>query len=182
MATALLALFIALVAMMVISSIYVRKATEYLRASEAPWDRLYESAKTVIRDPKMPRELVAISAASVMCAGCGCLTIRILFDHFLRSARRDAARKAHRDCVYEGLTLEQRAAFSRVVTNAIYYDSLRAPFFGFLLRRLVSPWLRAASEEKEFVPERGRVASMAESARTAISHRREGKRFLQMAH
>lgn len=153
------------------ASLYVRKASAYLAESDAPWDRLYTAAQRVISDPDVPQEMANFAAATVMCAGCGCLTHRILIDAFLGkiNLKSRPPRQPMQDRPPEH--------FIAVVVNAIYYDSLRAPLSGFLLRRLVFPWLRAASTGE--APARRRtVAKMVTSSKAAISHRPEGKKLL----
>lgn len=170
-----LAVIIFLVAAYAGTSLYVRRASRYLSSSNAPWDRLYAAAKEVISDETMPQQAAAFAAASVLCAGCGCVTRGILFDAFTgRLGRRGRRGKPE-----PRMTQAQRALFSRVVINAIYYDSLRAPFSGFLLRRLVMPWIHEASENPK--PRPKRVAQFAASSKEAISHRPEGRKILAMA-
>jgi len=166
-------IMIAIMALYAATSFYVRKATEYLAASDAPWDRLYHAAETVISDPDMPQEWANFSAAAVMCAGCGCLTQRILWD----AAKAKFTRKKRRNGGEPQLTDKQREQVASVVVNAIYYDSLRAPFSGFLLRRLVFPWLRAASQGKA-PAKNSNVSSMVKSSKAAIRDKAEGKKLL----
>lgn len=158
------------------TSYYISRATHYLSLSQAPWDRLYASAKEVIADDDMPQPMAAFAAAAIVCAGCGCVTRGILLDAFrgrLRNPEPQSSPEVH-------LTPEQAALFSKVVVNMIYYDSLRAPFSGFLLRRLIMPWLKKASEgTSPKTP--ARVAQFAASSKEAISHRSEGKKILAMA-
>lgn len=165
----------ALVAIYAAVSFYIRKATQYLDSSDAAWDRLFHAAEKVISDPAMPQPMANFSAAAVMCSGCGCLTRGVLVDAFLAKIgvrKRVPSREPN-------LTPEQQSNFASVVVNAIYYDSLRAPLSGFLMRRLVFPWLRAASIG-EAPARRSTVTRMAKSTRTAISHRAEGKKLLAM--
>lgn len=164
----------ALVAIYAAASFYLRKAKQYLEASDAPWDRLYHAAEKVIADPTMPQGMANFSAAAVICSGCGCLTRSVLLDAFLcKIGLRKRANGREPD-----LTPEQQAMFNDVVVNAIYYDSLRAPFSGFLMRRLVFPWLRAASVG-DAPARKSTVRRMATSTRAAISHRAEGRRLLE---
>lgn len=167
-------LMAAIIVIYAATSLYVRKATKYLEASDAPWDRLYEAAKRVISDSEMPQEMAVFSAAAVTCAGCGCLTRQVLWDAF--RARLGFRRNAKVDAEPK-MTTEQRKNFSAVVVNAIYYDSLRAPLSGFLLRKLVFPWLRAASEGLAPAKKRS-VVQMTKASTTAIRHRAEGRKIL----
>lgn len=167
----------ALIAGYAAASLYVKKANAYLNASDAPWDRLYNAAKEVIEDPEMPQEAAGFAAATVLCAGCGCLTRRFLADAFLRRFTMNPQKPT---ASHTAMSEAQRGSFAKVVVNAIYYDSLRAPISGFLLRRLVLPGLKAASEGTS--PARKvEVARMAKSSRDAIEHRPEGKKLLAMA-
>lgn len=156
-------------------SLYVRKATEYLKASQPVWDDLYASAQVVVEDPDMPGGMASFAAASVLCAGCGCLTMRILQDIITGQFKK----RVDRDQRDPNVTREQRMAFGRVVVLAVYYDSLQAPFLGFLLRRVAMPWLADAAKGK---PALGKnVARAALSSREAISEKPEGRRVLALA-
>lgn len=163
----------ALIGLYAAESFYLKKASTYLRASDAPWDRLYDAAKEVVADQHMPKEAVGFAAATVLCAGCGCLTRQFLWDAVTR-------RSEVRPTKSMKMSEAQRAVFAKVVINAIYYDSLRAPFSGFLLRRLVLPSLKTASEGTT-PARRVEVARMVQSSRDAIGHRPEGKRLLAIA-
>lgn len=165
-----------LIALYAAVSLYVRKATEYLELSSAPWDRLHAAAKEVIADQTMPQPAAVFAAAAVLCAGCGCLTRQILVDAFTGRLHRklDGPLPEHK------LTPEQMSVFARVVVNAIHYDSLRAPFSGFILRRLVMPWLCDAAENPP-MPSQTQVAHIVASSKTAIAHKLEGKKLLAMA-
>lgn len=155
------------------ASLYVRKASAYLEASDSVWDSLYLAAKKVIEDPAMPREFAGFAAASVICAGCGCLTRAILVDSALSVFRR----RKKREKSWPEVSPEQAAAFDAVVLNAIYYDSLRAPLSGLILRKLTVPGLRAAATGQAKA-RRTTVKRIARSSRTAIEHRIEGRKLL----
>lgn len=157
------------------ASLYLRKASEYLKASEAVWERLYDDAKMTISDQKMPNAVAGFAAAAVFCAGCGCLTRQLLIDAF----QRRFLRKKVNDAPPDDMTAEQKSLYASIVVHAIYYDSLRAPISGFLLRRLVFPWLRAAAED-EAPPRKGKVAQMAAATRQAIKGKPEGEKLLAM--
>ena len=164
----------ALIALYWAASFYVKKAHSYLDASEAAWDRLHRAAEEVVSDPAMPDKAAAFAAATVMCAGCGCLTTQLLIDKMLLKFRpKQPRRKGGRF----GLKDQQAPAFNRVVVNAVYYDSLRAPIRGFLLRRLAFPWLRAAAEGAAPVRKTS-VSMMAKASATAIRYRKEGRELL----
>jgi len=157
-------------------SLYIRKARQFLDRSQRVWDDLYETAGKIVGDPDMPGGMAAFAAAAVLCAGCGCLTVQILRD-YLTGAFAKRLRQV-RPLDYR-LTDEQRALFARVVGLAIYYDSLQAPFMGFLLRRLVMPWLADAAQGKPV--SKRKVAVAAESSREAIGEKPEGRRVLALA-
>lgn len=164
-----------LVAVYAAASYYLQKANQYLALTDAPWNRMYVAAKQVISDEEMPQRAAAFAAGAVLCAGCGCLTRAILFDAFtLRRARKPSRPQ-------DKLTAQQEHVFSQVVMNAIYYDSLKAPLSGFLLRRLVMPSLRELSENRMPDPPKAQVADIVESSTKAIKHSTEGKRVLALA-
>jgi hypothetical protein len=169
-----LAVMAFLIAAYWMTSRYFRTARRNLEMSSAPWDRLYSAAKEVISDADMPQSAAAFAAAAVVCAGCGCVTRGILLDALTGRLERRPARSK------PPMTREQKEVFSRVVVNALYYDSLRAPVSGFLMRSLVMPGLKAASESAHPKP-RVRVAQIAASSKEAISHRSEGKKILALA-
>jgi hypothetical protein len=173
-----LAILISIAVMVFAVSAYVHKAREYLAAARAPWERLFEASKSVIPDMRMPDRAVGFTAGAVMFAGCGCLTRSILWDAI---TKRRVPPSKEADAIWESMTREQREAFSRVVINATYYDSLRAPLSGFLVRHFVCPWLRSASEGTAH-PTKKRVAQLAASSRKAMVSRSEGKKLLALAH
>lgn len=156
------------------ASFYLKKATQYVAASEAVWDRLYAAAQEVVSDPDMPDRAASFATASVMCAGCGCLTRQLLQDKILASL---GLRKLRTNGSKPHLSDEQWKVMNKVVINAIYYDSLRAPLMGFMLRRIAFPWLRAASEGRAPVKRAG-ATMMAAASVEAISHREEGRKLL----
>lgn len=170
-----LVVMVLLVAAYAAVSFYLRKANQYLALTDAPWDRLHAAAKKVIADDDMPHQAAVFAAAAVVCAGCGCLTRQILIDalKFGRSWKPTAPQPK--------LTAEQQHNFSQVVMNAIYYDSLKAPLSGFLLRRLVMPWLQLAAENRMPEPPKQRVAGLVASSKAAIEHKPAGKKVLAMA-
>lgn len=165
---------LAIIALYWAASFYIKKASEYLEASEAAWDRLYDAARQVVADPTMPNKAAGFATASVMCAGCGCLSRQLLQDRIAAGLRIGRPRPHGEK---PKLTDEQWSIMNKVVVNAIYYDSLRAPLIGFLLRRIAFPWIRAASEGRAPVKRAG-ATMMAESSATAIRHREEGRKLL----
>lgn len=156
--------------------LYVSKAREYLTASEKVWDDLYDAAEAMVRDPEMPGGMVGFAAASVMCAGCGCLTGQILRESIRRIWKKRPLERRPAD---PRVTDAQRAAFARVVALAVYYDSLRAPFLGFVLRRLVMPWIVDAAGGKP-APKR-KLALAAEASRHAMNDKPEARKVLALA-
>lgn len=165
----------ALVIVYAACALYLHKASKYLDNSDAVWDRLYLAAKNVIENPAMPDGAASFAAAAILCAGCGCLTRSFLLDTISRAFR--LARTDSDSAPPFVLPKALRKEFSAVIVNAIYYDSLRAPFSGFLLRRFVAPWLQAAAEG-QVANRRATVAQMVVTSRHAIEHRREGRRLL----
>lgn len=162
-------------------SIYIGKAREYLIDAGSAWDRLFVAAKQVIQDDSMPSRMVGFAAAAVICSGCGCFTTRLLIDHFSgRTSRRQD--DIDLEAMLAGLSAKQRETFFSVVVNMIYYDTLRTPFRGFLVRRFVFPWLPAAADGLSFTPARSAVSELVESTRRTIETRSEGKRLLHLAH
>jgi hypothetical protein len=170
------AVMIVLVALYGLASFYFRNAGKLLARSKAPWDRLHHAAEEAISDPDMPQPAAAFAAAAVLCAGCGCITRQLLIDAFTGRLRRSVGPKPQQD----QMTPEQAQLFSRVVVNAIYYDSLRAPVSGFFLRRLIMPGLKKASESPSPKP-KVEVDRMVASSTAAIEHRPEGRKVLAMA-
>lgn len=161
-------------------SFYSRKALQYLKNSNAIWDRLYAASKAVVEDPMMPREAVGFAVASVMCAGCGCLAGQILRDHFLRNSRKRSGGSANAPPLWREMTESQRLLFSKVVTTAIFYDCLRAPVLGLLVRRVVFPWLSSVVNGDAKPPVTHGVQEIVTSSRRAIASRPEGKRALAL--
>lgn len=152
------------------TALYIHKANQYLAASKEPWDRLYEAAKDVIGDSEMPTEAANFAAAAVLCAGCGCLSRQVVLDSVF-------ARKIPKSPRKREMTDSQRKSMAKVVVNAIYYDTLRAPLSGLIVRKFIFPWLRAASQGQAVPHTRG-VRRLASSSREAISHRSYGRRIL----
>lgn len=171
-----LAVMIVLIALYAFASFYVRNASKLLVRSKAPWERLHHAAEEVISDPNMPQSAAAFAAAAVLCAGCGCITRQLLIDAFTGRLRRSVGPKPQQ----RQMTAKQTQMFSRVVVNAIYYDSLRAPLSGFVLRRLIMPGLKKASESASPKPKVG-VDRIVASSTTAIEHKPEGRKVLAMA-
>lgn len=168
---AILIVFGALALLLAAASMYLGKAKDYLGDAEPAWNRLYEATKAVIADTTMPAGAVNFAVAAVMCAGCGCLTRGILIDMVRRHGRHEVPKTPP-------ATPEQMALMRSVVLNAVFYDALRAPVSGFILRRLAAPWLKAASEGR-FAPSKSQeVNDFAASSRRSISHRPEGRRLL----
>ncbi|RVU03914.1 hypothetical protein EOE18_13730 [Novosphingobium umbonatum] len=159
------------------ASLYIRKASAYLQGSADVWDRMYLAAKKVISDPEMPDSVAAFAAAAILCSGCGCLTRSFLLDSVKQLFGKRSSKAEEASLV---MTDEQRANFSDVVVNAIYYDSLHAPLSGFLLRRFFTPWLKMASEKRNSARS-STVRQMVTASRNAIEHKAEGKRLLAHA-
>ncbi len=160
---------------------YVDKARQYLDASMVAWDRLYDATQQAMADDTMPHAAVGFGVASVMCSGCGCLTTRILFDWATGKIQGKKASGSPPTSL-DGMTPQQKALFSTIVSNALLYDSLRVPFRGFVLRRLVFPWLETVASDPQAAPGKRQVAEIAASTRRAIAERPEGRRLLELAH
>ncbi len=162
------------------ASFYLRKSLIYLRAAEPAWERLYSATMASLSDSAMPEKAVSFAVAATMCTGCGCLTTQALLDSLMRKFKRKSVFR--RDAMLETMTTEQRERFDAVVINAMYYDSLRVPFRGFLARRLVFPWLRQAAEGTDKLALDMRASTLAKSSRKAIESRPEGRKLLVHSH
>lgn len=174
-----LTIMLAIIAFYCAASFYVKKATQYLEASDAPWDRMFKAAKELIADDRSPDPMAWFAAGAVMCAGCGCLTRQVLLDALLSKFRKQRPQPISllQDA---SISREQKDLFAKVVINAMYFDSLRAPLSGFLLRKICYPWLKAASEGS-IPPRRGPLRIMAQASKEAIEHRKLTQKILQPA-
>lgn len=161
----LLAVAIAITAL----SKYLTKASEYLDASVAPWDRMYVAAKAAIDDETMPQRAVNFAIAAVVGAGCGCITSQVLIDTITGRLSRRSRRST--STAYDEMTPAQRKIMADVAVNAIYYDSLRAPMRGFIVRRICMPWLKGASEGASSARRKSAVVEIMESASRVIEDR-----------
>jgi len=157
---------------------YFKKANAYLVESEGVWDNLFAAASKTVKDPTMPQQAVGFAAASVMCTGCGCLITQILLDWAMSPFRRDKAASERNP--FAEMTADQRATFGAVVANALLYDALRAPVRGFLVRRIVMPWIDQLARDPSFKPRRSKMTAAATSTRRAIAERPEGKKLLAL--
>jgi hypothetical protein len=175
----ILASFVAMLVLIWAWGRYTKQAVKYLKNSEVIWDRLFVAARRVIEDPDMPREAAGFAVAAALCSGCGCLSVQIVADRLASAIGRDRFSDTGSSFTRK-LDHEQRVTFGRMVALAIFYDTMRAPITGFIVRRLILPWLSSVANGDAAPPMLHGVGEATVSARRAIEARPEGKRALAL--
>jgi hypothetical protein len=116
---------------------YYRRAEKYVLASLPVWGRLSANVNTFVNDARTPEKLAHEVANFALLAGCGCFTTGFLMEFLSQSIRRKRLHVVVPDEL-KSLSYDQKELLGRIMRDLLLYDSLRAPFLGFLMRRALN--------------------------------------------
>lgn len=126
---------------------YFRASTRYTNESLPVWERLSANSGRLIDDDGVP-DLVADFAYSVaMCAGCGCVTTRLLYSLVRGKMRKRNGISKLSEAISE-LTDTQSQLYGHIIADALLFDSFQVPLRGLLLRRILW-WLSETAEKRQ---------------------------------
>lgn len=156
---------VALLAAPFILAAYLRFNTKLLKRSQSVWPLVEQSAHVLLEDRNLSPRAGDMVEFIVKVIGSGWLTVAFFFALVFRRK----SRKRGSNSIFAELNREQEERFVRFFVAALYFDSLRAPIFGVLVRRFLY-WLPATAADKTTPVSRHEVEPVVNLADRHMAH------------
>lgn len=125
---------------------YLIVSEKYLRRAHKAWAGFEQHARVLLEDKRLNPKIGDFVEFLALNVGNGSLTRSLLVSIIFRKTGRSKS-NPEMDEAMQSLNGEQRIQFYRTIVSAVFYDSLRTPLFGSILRRILY-WLAATAEDK----------------------------------
>lgn len=141
---------------------YWVSAKANLELAHKAWDRVEQHAHVLLEDRRLDPQVGDLVEFVVTHVGDGALTRKFLITVLLRRGNR-SAQDAEMTNALSSMNEGQSEQFSRLLVSALFYDSLRAPVAGAVLRRVIY-WLAPTATDKSVPVNRHEVAPVLAAA------------------
>lgn len=141
---------------------YWISARANLESAHKAWERVEQHAHVLLEDRRLDSRVGDLVEFIVTHVGDGALTRKFLVTVLLRRGNRGAQGSEMTDAL-SSMNEGQGEQFSRLLVSALFYDSLRAPIAGAVLRRVIY-WLAPTATDKTAPVNRHEVAPVLTAA------------------
>lgn len=142
---------------------YWTSSKAYLQRAHKAWERVEQHAHVLLEDKRLNPKVGDMVEFVVTHVGDGALTRTFLLTVLLRGGGNQSPRDSEMNTAVASMNEGQSEQFARLLVSALFYDSLRAPVSGAILRRVIY-WLAPTATDKSAPVNKHEVAPVVTAA------------------